>query len=198
MHLTLRTALAESGFGTATPPEILSRFQKNYGKPGYQEIKAALLRLNQPIDRMQPIEVMLRGIEEVQMFLLASPDEGRQLSEVNRIDHALIKLSETGGMVYAKALETWNGRPPQERKTWAQFREIMVQQYEKMLAEGSGTTMSQEGWGTAYNAIGTHRDDDGNSLTESIVKYAERATVAESKVSELESRLSNLELGNQQ
>jgi hypothetical protein len=36
----------------------------------------------------------------------------------------------------------------------------MVQQYEKRLAEGSGTTMSQEGWGTAYNAIGTHQDDD--------------------------------------
>jgi hypothetical protein len=148
------TALAERGFGTATPPEILSRFQQNYGKPGYQEIKAALLRLNQPMDRMQPIEVMLRGIEEVQMFLLASPDEGRQLSEVNLIDHALIKLSETGGM-YTKALEKWNGRPPQDRKTWAQFREVMVRQYEKMLAEGSGTTISQEGWGTAYNAIGT-------------------------------------------
>jgi hypothetical protein len=74
----------------------------------------------------------------------------------------------------------------------------MVQQYEKMLAEGSGTTMSQEGWGTAFNATGTQQDDDGNSLTESIVKYAERATAAESKVSELESRLSNLEMGNQQ
>jgi hypothetical protein len=67
-----------------------------------------------------------------------------------------------------------------------------------MLAEGSGTTMSQEGWGAAYNAIGTQNDDDANSLTESIVKYAERATAVESKVSELESRLSNLEIGNQQ
>jgi hypothetical protein len=34
------TALAKQGFGTATPPEILSRFQKNYGKPSYQEIKS--------------------------------------------------------------------------------------------------------------------------------------------------------------
>jgi hypothetical protein len=189
------TALAERGFGTATPQEILFRFQQNYGRPGYQEIKSALLRLTQPMDRMQPIEVMLRGIEEVQMFLLASPDEGRQLSEVNLIDHALIKLSETGGM-YTKALETWNGRPPSDRKTWAQFREVMVRQYEKMLAEGSGTTLSQEGWGGAYNAIGTN-DDDANSLTESIVKYAERATLAESKVSDLESCLSMLEMGGQ-
>jgi hypothetical protein len=114
------TALAKRGFGTATPPEVLARFQKNYGKPGYQEIKAALLRLTQPMDRMQPIEVMLRGIEEVQMFLLASPDEGRQLSEVNLSDHALIKLSKTGGM-YTKALETWNGRTPLERKLGPNF-----------------------------------------------------------------------------
>jgi hypothetical protein len=127
---------------------------------------------------------------------LASPDEGRQLSEVNLIDHALIKLSETGGM-YTKALETWNGRPARDRKTWAQFREVMVKQYEKMLAEGAGTTLSQEGYGTAYNAIGPN-DDDTNSLTESIVKYAERASLAESKVSDLESRLSLLELGGQQ
>jgi hypothetical protein len=70
----------------------------------------------------------------------------------------------------------------------------MVKQYEKMLAEGSGTTMSQEGWGAAYNAIGSN-NDDANSLTESIVKYAERATLAESKVSDLESRLSMLEMG---
>jgi hypothetical protein len=39
----------------------------------------------------------------------------------------------------------------------------MVKQYAKMLAKGgSGTTMSQEGWGAAYNAIGTH-DDDGKT-----------------------------------
>jgi hypothetical protein len=145
------------------------------------------------MDRMQPIEVMLRGIEEVQMFLLASPDEGHQLSEVNLIDHALIKLSETGGMYTKKTLETWNGRPSMDRKTWAQFREVMVQQYEKMLAKGAGTTISQEGWGRAYNAIGP-TDDDGNSLTESIIKYAERATLAESKVSDLDSCLSMLEM----
>jgi hypothetical protein len=53
------TALAERSFGAATPPEILARFRQNYGRPRYQEIKAELLRLNQPIDRMHPIEVML-------------------------------------------------------------------------------------------------------------------------------------------
>ena len=52
---------------------------------------------------------MLRSLEEVHMFLLASPEENRELTEVNLIDHAIIKLSETGGF-YTKALENWNGR----------------------------------------------------------------------------------------
>ena len=56
--------------------------------------------------------------------------------------------------------------------------------------------MGQEGYGTggAYNAI----DDDGSSLAESIVQYAERATTAEGKVAELESHLAALEMGSQQ
>ena len=37
-------------------------------------------------------EVMLQSLEEVQMFLLASPEENRELIEVNMIDHALIKI----------------------------------------------------------------------------------------------------------
>ena len=52
--------------------------------------------------------------------------------------------------------------------------------------------MGQEGYGTggAYSAI----DDDLSSLAESIVQYAERATQAEGKVDELESRLAALEM----
>ena len=61
------------------------------------------------MDHNMPIEVMLRSLEEVQMFLLASLEENRELAEVNLIDHALIKLSETGHF-YTKALEKWNGR----------------------------------------------------------------------------------------
>ena len=56
--------------------------------------------------------------------------------------------------------------------------------------------MGQEGYvtGGAYNAI----EDDDSSLAESIVQYAERATTAEEKVAELESRLADLEMGSQQ
>ena len=54
-----------------------------------------------------PIEVMLRILKEVQMFLLASLEENRELTEVNIMNHILIKISDTGGF-YTKALEKWN------------------------------------------------------------------------------------------
>ena len=73
------------------------------------EIKKALLRLDNPMDCDMPIGVILRSLDEVQMFLLSSKEEIRELPEVNLIDHDLIKLSETGGF-YTKALEKWNGR----------------------------------------------------------------------------------------
>ena len=74
------------------------------------------------------------------MFLLESPEENRELTEVNLIDHALIKFSETGGF-YTKAMEKWNGRLVADRRKWATFRKVMVGKYERMLAEGSGTTI---------------------------------------------------------
>ena len=65
-----------------------------------------------------------------------------------------------------------------------------------MLAANGGTTMGQESYSTggSYNAI----ENDGSSLAESIVQYAERSTTAEGKVAELESRLAALEMGSQQ
>ena len=61
------------------------------------------------MDCAQPIKVILRNIEQVQRFLLQNPEEGRQLTQVNLIGYAVIKLSKTGGM-YQKALEKWNLR----------------------------------------------------------------------------------------
>ena len=62
-----------------------------------------------------------------------------------------------------------------------------------MLAANGGTTMGQEGYATsdAYNAI----DDNGSSLEESIVQYAERATQAKGKLNKLESRIAALKMG---
>ena len=74
-----------------------------------------------------------------------------------------------------------------------EFKTHFIAEYEKMLAANGGTTMGQEGYGTggAYSAI----DDDGSSLAERIVQYAERATQDEGKVNKLESRLAALEVG---
>ena len=80
----------------------------------------------------------------MQLLLLASPEEKREFTEVNLIDHALIKLSETGGF-YMKALEKWNGRLVADRRMWVTFRTVMVSEYKRMLAEGAGTTIQQEG-----------------------------------------------------
>ena len=83
--------------------------QLNYGKPGMGEIKKALIRLDDPMDRDIPIEVMLRSLEELQMFLLASPEDNREFTEVNLIYHTIIKLSDNCGF-YTKALGKWDGR----------------------------------------------------------------------------------------
>ena len=63
-----------------------------------------------------------------------------------------------------------------------------------MLAEGAGETMPQEGCGMALHA--KEALSDGGSLTDTIMKYAERASLAKSKVSELESRLIVLKMGS--
>ena len=113
------------------------------------------------------------------------------MTEVNIIDHALIKLSETGGF-YTKALEKWNGRLVADKRKWVIFRTVIFGEYERMLTEGAGTRIQQEGYGTAFHAKETMSDEE--SLTETIVKYAERASLAESRVSKLGGRLSVLEM----
>ena len=107
--------LATRVFGNTKPYDILAHMHLLYGKPSLTELEGALLRLNEPMNLSHPIEVMFRGIEEVQIFLLANPEEYHQLSEPNIIEYALIKLSECGGM-YAKALERWNKVIPTNRK----------------------------------------------------------------------------------
>ena len=60
----------------------------------------------------------------------------------------------------------------------------MVGEYKRMLTEGSCTTIHQEGYGTAFHSEEAMRNEE--SLTKTIVKYAERASQAESRVSKLE------------
>ena len=132
--------MGATGFGPLTAPQMISCMKLNYGKPGIVDINKELLHLNDLMDSDMQIEVMLRSLEEVQMFLLAIPEENRELTEVNLIDHTLIKLSDTGGF-YRKAMEKWNGRMVDDQWKWATFRTVMVGEYKRMLAEGSGTTI---------------------------------------------------------
>ena len=69
----------------------------------------------------------------------------------------------------------------------------MVKQYERLLKLGTGITMGQEGYGTAFHA--TTAIDGDDSLVASIVNYAEHTSATESKVSDLENRLGMLKIG---
>ena len=86
--------LATRGFGNPKSYDVLAHMHSIYGKPSLTELEGALLRLNEPIKCSHPVEVMLRRIEEFQIFLLAKPEEDRQLSVPNLIGYALIKLSK--------------------------------------------------------------------------------------------------------
>ena len=61
--------MGQRGFGSLTPDVILAQLMHLYGKQSIPELNQALSRLQEPMDRAAPIEVMLRDIEEVQMFL---------------------------------------------------------------------------------------------------------------------------------
>ena len=73
------------------------------------------MHLNDPMNIMQPVEASIRGIEEVQLLILAHPDEGRAITEPNLIRYTLIKLTKTGGM-HAKGIKKWGKRPPQDSR----------------------------------------------------------------------------------
>ena len=174
-HTTGNTGIMGDGFGQLTPFEILQSLQKTYGRANIQEIEAKLLHLNNLMDRNLPVEVMIRDIEDVQRFLLANPADNMELTDVQLCTHGLIKLSKIGGL-YANATERWNLKDRTIRQQWMEFKMHFIDEYEKTIAANGGIKMGQEGYGTggAYSAI----DNDGSSLSESIVQYAERATQA--------------------
>ena len=180
-HTTGTTGLMGDGFGQLNPYEILQKMRVMYGRATVQEIEAKLLLLNNPMDRNLPVEVMLKDIEDVQRLMLANPADKMEMSEVQLCLFGLIKLSKTGGL-YAKALERWNAKDLHLRQRWVNFKTHFVEEYEKMLAAGGGTSMAMEGYGAGFQAI----DDDGSSLAESIIQYAERANESDHKVSGIE------------
>ena len=191
-HSGTSGGLGHRGFGNANPRDILTRLMVLYGKPTDQEMEKAFTRLLEPMDRNAPIEVMLRDIEDVQMFLLAHPEGEKEMSETQLIDYAMIKLSKTGGM-YAKGMARWRKRDTTEKKKWMDYVKFMVAEYERLQHEMGGTTLGQEGYRGAYMET-EEQDDDGSSLAASVVEYAEKASRTDTRVSDLEARLAAFEM----
>ena len=121
--------MGRRGFGTDKPPAIFFRLQAEYGKPSLHKMDSALRRLNDPMDRNKPIEVML--IEEVQLFLLSHPEPDQELQDNVLIQFGLIKQMKTG--IYSKLIGRWNTKDIFDRDSWAKFRRHCVDEYVKLL-----------------------------------------------------------------
>ena len=109
--------MARRGFGNDEPPAIFKRLKRMYGTPILQEIDQALLRIH-----YQPVELMLRTTEEVQIFLMAHPDGYSKLNDVNLIIYAVIKLSKCGGL-YIKSIERWQIKTKTDKNIEEKFRQ---------------------------------------------------------------------------
>ena len=68
----------------------------------------------------------------------------------------MIKINKK--RIYSKALARWNAKVVTNHIVWANFRNHMIVEYEKVLDEGGRTTISKEGYGTAFHT--TEETDD--------------------------------------
>ena len=69
------TGMVMQGFRIDKTPSILKRLKRLYGTPTLQDLYQSLLRLHDPIYCNQPVDVILRTTKEVQLLLIAHPDE---------------------------------------------------------------------------------------------------------------------------
>ena len=94
--------------------------QRMYGTPTSQEEEDAVGWLFIPMNRDDPPEVMMVGLEQEQLFFLAHPEGGRELSEVQLIRQAIQKLRACGPL-YGRALSVWNSKDSHYRKCGQTF-----------------------------------------------------------------------------
>ena len=109
--------MGRQSFGNDKQPAILKRLQRLYGQLRLGELDTALLHLKNPMDRYQPVDVILWVVEEFKIFLLAHPEADLELADTNLISYALIKLNNTGSMELANL------------KTWATFRKHIIAEF---------------------------------------------------------------------
>ena len=134
------TVMEQHNYGNLMPAQILLLLMHPYGKPFVSKLKSALLRLHDPMDQMSPIKVMLRKIEEIQIFQLLNPKEDCHLKQTQPTAYALTKITNTS--VYTKAIKKWQAKDVNDIRGWGTFHTIMVAQYERMLCKGSEPTVS--------------------------------------------------------
>ena len=92
------------------------------------------------MDTNLPMEAMIWDMEDVQRFLLSNLAKKMELTDAQLFTHGLIKLSKTGGLC-GKAVEQWNKMDLLVHQQWMKFKTPSVDEYEKMLATGGGTTI---------------------------------------------------------
>ena len=183
------TAMGIGGFGTQTAYQIKEALRSRFGTPTDAEMKEALVKMETPMIRDEPIEVVLRMMEEVQLFLLAHPEGGHEMTEVQLIRNVIMKMRDLGGL-WTRPLEKWLIEPVLTRQTWTYFKTFMVTKYEEMLtARGGSTTLGDDGY-AAYNAYGV----EDTELTENVVRYAEQATATAAAVGDLTARIAAMEM----
>ena len=77
------------------------------------------------------------------MFLMAHPGGDFKLSDVNLISYDMIKLSKCCGL-YNKYIEMAE-KDQRRQEDMGNLCQHLIKEYEKMLEEGGGTNLSQEG-----------------------------------------------------
>ena len=168
---------SDEGFGSDTPKQIIHKL-RNQGDPRVEEISTNMRQLLDPFNQTRTIEELIRKIEGIQMFLMSIPLGDRKLSKNTLIDYALMKLQGTN--LYNKAIERWQTHAT---KTWLEFKTHFKKEYARMLKEGDGSTMQNEGYRTASNTI---EDDTSLQLiTEGLKNYAEKQSATDSTVTNL-------------
>ena len=58
------------------------------------------------------------------------------------MNYAMNKFSKCGGL-YTQAIEQWQSKTKEDKKIWENFRQDLIAEYEKLLAEGGGTILCQ-------------------------------------------------------
>ena len=151
------------------PLEIPRCLQSNFRTPSAQEEEDTTARFDLTMDRDDPPEVMMLHIEEIQLFFLAYPDGNHGYTNVQMICQAVKNLQALVHL-YAKALTSWHREDPDHHKVWNNFKDFMHTQYEMMLQERGGGTLTDDGYIT-FNII---VNEDTAILTEAMVNYAEQ------------------------